>query len=124
MVYLVGLVILWVLVSIPVYFAGKLVKGERATFGSAMAATLGGVVAYYIVFFVVAAVLGALVGPSAGVFALILGFLAWLSIFKSVFGTSWPGALGIVVLAWVILTVLDIILVHAFGVRFPKFYPF
>ena len=122
--YIVGLAILWALVSIPVYFAGKLVKGEKATFGSAMAATLGGVIAYYLVFFIVAAVLGAVIGPSAGVFALVLGFLAWLAVFRGAYGASWLGAAEIVVLAWVILTVLDVILVAAFGVRFPSFYPF
>jgi hypothetical protein len=124
LVYLVGLVVLWVVVSIPVYFAGKLVKGERASFGNAMGATLGGVVVYYVVYFVVAFTLGAFLGSAAGVMALVLGFLAWLAVFRSAFHTSWFGAVGIVVLAWIILLVLDVILVAIFGVRFPDFFPF
>jgi hypothetical protein len=124
LVYIVGLLVLWVIVSIPVYFAGKMVKQGRATFGEAMGATLGGVVVYYIVFFVVSIALGAVIGPSAGVIALILGFLAWLAIFRGSFHTSWLGAVGIVVLAWIILTVLDLILVAIFGVKFPDFFPF
>jgi hypothetical protein len=124
MIFIVGLVVLWVAVSFPVYFAGKLVKGGRATFGNAMGATLGGVVVYYIVYFVVAFALGAVLGPPAGAIALVLGFLGWLAVFRSAFRTSWLGAVGIVVLAWVILLILDLIMVAAFGVRFPDFLPF
>ena len=89
-----------------------------------MGATLGGVVAYWIVFLVVAYALGSVIGQSAGVFALILGVLAWLAVFRGFFHTSWLGAVGIVVLAWLILIVLDVILVAIFGVKFPDFFPF
>ena len=123
-VYVVGLVILWVVVSIPVYFGGRAVKGSNASFGEAMGATLGGVVAYYIVFFIIAIPLGAVIGSAAGVIALLLGFIVWLAVFRAAFHTSWLGAIGIVVTAWLILLVLDFLLVLAFGVNFPNFYPF
>lgn len=115
---------LWVVVSVPVYFAGKMVKGDSAGFGDAMGATLGGVVVYYVVYFGGAFALGAVLGPPAGVIASVLGFLGWLAVFRGAFRTSWLGAVGIVVLAWLILLVLDVILVAIFGVRFPDFYPF
>jgi hypothetical protein len=124
LIYIVGLLILWIVVSIPVYFAGKVVKKGQAEFGEAMSATLGGVVVYYIVYFAVAIALSAVIGPSAGAIALVLGFLAWLAVFKGSFHTGWLGAVGIVVLAWIILMVLDFILVAIFGVKFPDFYPF
>jgi hypothetical protein len=124
LIYIIGLLVLWVIVSVPVYFAGKVVKQGRASFGEAMAATLGGVVVYYIVFFVVSIALGAVIGSSAGAIALVLGFLAWLAVFRGSFHTSWFGAVGIVVLAWIILTVIDLILVSIFGVKFPDFFPF
>ena len=123
-VYLVGLVVLWIIVSIPVYFAGKAVKGGRANFGEAMGATLGGVIVYYLVFFVIAFFLGSVIGPSANIIALIVGFIAWLAVFRGVFRTSWLGAVGIVVLAWIILLIIDFLLVAAFGVKFPDFFPF
>ena len=119
-----GLAVLWVVVSVPVYFAGKIVKGDNAAFGDAMGATLGGVVVYYVVYFLVAFALGAVIGSSAAAVALVLGLLAWLAVFREAFGTSWFGAVGIVVLAWLILLILDVILVSLFGVRFPDFYPF
>ncbi len=124
LVYLIGLVILWIVVSIPVYFAGRAIKGKDAGFGQAMTATLGGVVVYYLVFFAVAYFLGAVIGPPAGVLALILGFVAWLAVFRGAFSTSWFGAIGIVVIAWLILLVLDFVLIAAFKVKFPDFFPF
>jgi len=123
-VYLIGLILLWIIISVPVYFAGRAIKGRNATFGEAMGATLGGVFVYYIVFFIVAFFLGAVIGSSAGVLALLLGLLAWLAVFRGAFHTTWLGAIGIVVLAWVILLILDLILVAIFGVRFPDFFPF
>ena len=123
LVFVLGLLVLWIVVSIPVYFAGRLVKKE-AHFGEAMTATLGGVVAYYVVYFVVSIALGAVMGASAGAIALVLGVLAWLAVFRASFGTTWTKALAIVVLSWAILMVLDLMLVALFGVAFPKFYPF
>ena len=125
LVYIIGLVVLWIVASIPVYFSGKVIKGGRANFGDALGATLGGVVVYYIVFFVVAIALGSVIGPSASAIGLVLGLLAWLAVFRGSFHTSWLGAVGIVVLAWIILLVIDFILVAAIGnVRFPDFFPF
>jgi hypothetical protein len=113
-----------VVVSIPVYFAGRAIKGRGAGFGQAMWATLGGVVVYYVVYFAVAIFLGAVLGPSADVLALILGLIAWLAVFRGAFNTSWLGAIGIVVIAWLILLVLDFILIAAFNAKFPDFFPF
>ena len=89
-----------------------------------MGATLGGVVVYYVVFIVVAFFLGAVIGPSANVVALLLGLIAWLAVFRGAFHTSWLGAIGIVVIAWLILLVLDFILIAAFNAKFPDFFPF
>ncbi|HXW95363.1 MAG TPA: hypothetical protein VEJ19_06640 [Nitrososphaerales archaeon] len=111
-------------VSIPVYFAGRAMKGRDARFGQALGATLGGVVVYYVVYFAIAFFLGAVIGPSADVFALVFGLVAWLAVFRGAFHTSWLGAIGIVLIAWLILLVLDFILVAAFNVKFPNFFPF
>jgi hypothetical protein len=124
LVFLVGLVILWVIISIPVYFAGKMITKGKADFGDAMGATLGGGLAYFLVYFAVAIFLGAVIGPAASAFALVLGALVWLAIYRSSFRTNWLGAVGIVVVAWIILLVFDAILVAAFGVSFPDFFPF
>jgi len=49
LILIVGLVILWIIVSIPVYIAGKIVTAGKSTFGEAMLATLFGPIVYVIV---------------------------------------------------------------------------
>ena len=125
LVYFIGLVVLWVVISVPVYFAGKAITGGKASFGNAMWATLGGGLAFYIVFFVVAYFLGSVVGSSEAVgLATLLGVIVWLAVYRGAFETGWLGAIGIVILAWIILLILDFILAHTFGVRIPDFFPF
>ena len=124
MVYVLGLAILWVIVTVPVYFAARAIRGDTVSFGDALGATLGGVVVYYVVYFTAAFALEAVVGTSAGVFALLLGLLAWLAVFRGAFRTTWSRAVGIAILAWIILLALDAVMVTFFGVALPAFYPF
>jgi hypothetical protein len=121
---LVTLVILWIIVSIPVYFAGKAVTGGKASFGEAMGATLGGGLAYFVVYYGVVILLGSLLGSSTALLALILAFVVWLAVYRASFETGWIGALGIVIVGWLILLILDFVLVQFFGVTFPDFIPF
>jgi hypothetical protein len=67
--------ILWIVISIPVYFAGKIINVVKAHFGQAMDATLGGVLVY-IVLYGIAYFLGALLGHSAAILGLILALVA------------------------------------------------
>jgi hypothetical protein len=124
LIWIVGLLILWVVVSIPVYFAGKMINKGNAHLGQAMGATLGGMVIYFIVLYGVAIFLGSLLGPPAAILGSILAVIAWLAVYRASFATSWIRALGIVVVAWLVLLVLDFILVALVGVSIPKFYPF
>jgi hypothetical protein len=121
---LVTLVILWIIISIPVYFAGKAVTGGKASFGEAMGATLGGGLAYFVVYYGVVLLLGSILGSSTALLALILAFIVWLAVYRASFDTSWFGALGIVIVGWLILLVLDFFLVQLFGVSVPDFIPF
>ena len=100
-IVLVALIILWVIVSIPVYFAGKLVTDGKSSFGEAMAATLGGGLIYFIIFYGVDFLLGLFLGPVALVLGFVLALLAWLAVYRASFETNWFGALAIVVIAWI-----------------------
>jgi hypothetical protein len=124
LIWVVGLIILWVVISIPVYFAGKMINQDKATFGQAMGATLGGELAYFIVLYAVVFFLGASLGATAALLGLGLALVTWLAVYRAAFDTSWARALGIVVVAWVVLLVLDAILIAFVGVSIPKFYPF
>ena len=124
LVTLIVLIILWILVSIPVYLAGKAVAGRSATFGEAMLATLLGPIVYAITLAVVDFLLGVFIGSVAFIFALILAFIAWVWVFKASFRTSWFGGLAIAILAIVIFFILSVILNVIFGFVVPThFFP-
>ncbi len=122
--FVIGLIILWIIASIPAYIAGKIVTGGKASFGDAMAATLGGIIVYAIVLFGVTYFLQPIVGSSAGIWALILAFVAWLAVYRASFDTGWLGALGISVLSLLVFFVLNAVLGSALGVAFPGVFPY
>ncbi len=119
-VVLVALIILWVIVSLPVYVAAKVVTSGKARFGQAMWATLGGAIVFVIVLAVVSFFLGALIGRAADAFAVLLAFVAWLGLYRSIFEVGWLGAIGIAVLAVIVAFVMNLVLVALFGVSLPS----
>ncbi len=123
-VTLVSLVILWIVVSIPVWLAGKAITGGKATFGDALLATLAGPIVYAVVTFLVDFFLSTLIGSSAFVFGYILALIAWVWVYKASFKTGWLRAILIAVLAWIIFVVLSSIVGAIFGVTYPSpFFP-
>lgn len=124
LVILVGLVILWIIISIPVYLAGKVVTAGKSSFGDAMVATLFGPVVYLIVLIVVDFFLGEIIGSGAFIWAYILAFIAWLWVYKVSFGTGWLGALALAILAVIVFFVMSVVLRALFGVIVPgPFFP-
>ena len=124
LVTLIGLLILWIVVSIPVWLAGKAATGGKATFGDALLATLAGPILYFIVSFLVGFFLSSIIGSTAFVFGYILALLAWIWVFKASFHTGWLRAILIALLAWIIYIVLSIIVGAIFGIFYPSpFFP-
>jgi hypothetical protein len=124
LVLAIALIILWVIVSIPVYAAGEVITGGRAGLGAAMGATLGGGLLYFIVLYGGTFFLEPFLGSSAVVLSFLLAILGWLAVYRASFETSWLGTIGIVAVAWLVFYILDVFLTMAFGVSFPKFFPF
>jgi len=123
-VTIIGLVILWIVISIPAWLAGKAITGGKSTFGDAMVATLVGPIVYFVVLVVVDFFLVTLIGPGAFIIALILAFIAWIWVYKSSFGTSWLGGLGIAILSIIIFAIMSLILGALFGLAVPaSFFP-
>jgi len=123
-VTVIGLIILWIVISIPAWLAGKAITDGKSTFGDAMVATLIGPIVYFVVLIGVDFFLGTLIGSGAFVIALILAFIAWIWVYKASFGTGWLGGLGIAVLSIIIFAVISIILGALFGVVVPaSFFP-
>ncbi len=121
---IISLIILWIVVSVPVWLAGKAITGGKATFGEALLATLVGPIVYFIVTFVVDFFLSAVIGASAFVIGWLLALLAWIWVYKASFQTGWIRAILIAILAWVIFIVLSFIVGALFGVNYPSpFFP-
>ncbi len=120
----VSLIILWIIISIPVWIAGKAITGGKATFGDALLATLAGPIIYAVVTFLVDFFLSALIGSTAFVFGFILALIAWIWVYKASFQTGWLKAILIAILAWVMFIVLNFIVGALFGVAYPSpFFP-
>jgi hypothetical protein len=121
---IVGLLILWIIISIPVWLAGKAVTGGKATFGDALLATLAGPIIYAVVTYLVDLFLSVFIGSMAFVFGLILALIAWIWVYKACFQTGWIKAILIAILAWVMFVVLYFIVGVIFGVTYPSpFFP-
>ncbi len=124
LVTIIGLIILWIIVSIPVWLAGKAVTGGKATFGDAMIATLFGPIVYAVTLILIGFLLGSLIGSTAYIIALFLALIAWIWVYKASFKTGWLGGIAIAILAWIIFVVVSIIFGALFGVVVPgTFFP-
>jgi hypothetical protein len=116
-----GLLVMWVVVSIPVWIAAKIVTLGRASFGRAMLVTAAGPVVYAIVFFVSSAVLSLTLGQQFIIAAasFVLAFIAWIGVFKAGFKTGWLRALGIAVLAVVVFAIIGAVVTFALQAAVP-----
>jgi magnesium-transporting ATPase (P-type) len=103
---IVSILIIWALVSIPVWISAKILTMGRAKFGCAMLVTAVGPIVYSIVFFISTLLLSSL--PirsnifSLNWLALAAAFIAWIYVIKKGFKTDWIRALGISVLAIIV----------------------
>ncbi len=121
---IIGLLILWVIISIPAWVAGKAVTGGRATFGDAMLATLIGPVVYVVVLVAVDFFLGAVLGMSASFWAYLLAFLGWVAVYKSSFETGWLQGAAIALLSVLVFVMLSLVAGLLLGAAVPaQFFP-
>jgi hypothetical protein len=124
LVTIIGLVIVWIIISIPAWLAGKAITGGKSTFGDAMVATLFGPIVYIVILVVVDYFVGTTIGSLGYIIALLLAFIGWIWVYKSSFGTSWLGGIGIAILAVVVFAVMSVILGALFGLVVPApFFP-
>lgn len=109
---IIGLLVLWIIVSIPVWIAAKILTRGRVKFSRAMLVTALGPIIYAIVFFLFAALLTATVGdPTVPIITgFIVAFIAWIGVFKKGFDTGWLRALGIAILAIIVFAVIGLII--------------
>lgn len=109
---IIGLIALWIIVTIPVWIAAKILTLGKAKFTRAMLVTAVGPIVYAIVFFLSAAILTLAFGDTAmlAVIAFIIAFIAWIGVFKKGFDTGWIRALAIAILAIIVFAVIGVII--------------
>jgi len=108
---IIGLIALWIIVTIPVWITAKILTLGKAKFKRAMLVTAVGPIVYAVVFFIsVAALTVALGDPTIpAVIAFIIAFIAWIGVFKRGFDTGWIRALAIAILAIIVFAVIGVI---------------
>jgi hypothetical protein len=109
---IVGLIALWIIVTIPVWMAAKILTLGKAKFTRAMLVTAVGPIIYAIVFFISAAILLIALGDSTlpVIVGFIIAFIAWIGVFKKGFDTGWIRALAIAILATIVFAVIGAII--------------
>src|SRR5437764_7175941 len=99
---IISLVIIWAIVSIPVWISAKILTSGRARFGRAMLVTAAGPIVYALVLIISISFLSVAIGnrsPIVVSMGYVLAFLAWIYVFKRGFETSWLVGVGIALLA-------------------------
>jgi hypothetical protein len=111
--FIISFIITWILAALAIYIAGKAISGKEATFGEALIIALIGPILVAIS----SAFITALFGPFLG---LILAFLVWLWVTKSVFGVGWLAAFAITIIAIIVLIIIEF-LVGGFLITYDPF---
>ena len=101
--FIIGLLVVWIVVSIPVWFAAKILTVGKAKFTRAMLVTAIGPIVVAIVYLISRLVLAIAIGRPGliGILAFTLAFIAWIGVFKKGFDVGWLRAFAIAVLATV-----------------------
>jgi hypothetical protein len=112
-IIIISLVIIWAIVSIPVWISAKILTSGRARFGRAMLVTAAGPIVYALVLISSTSFLSLAVGSHSSIIVslgLVLAFLAWIYVFKRGFETGWLRGAGIALLAIVVFVIIGVII--------------
>lgn len=115
-VIILTIIVAWIIISIPIYIAAKIISRKHTTFGKAMLAAIVAPLVTFIFFFLVTAGLALFIGA----FAVILGFIVAIIIlsyvYASIFDTGLFGGFAIAVLGTIITYVVSFLVAVLIGV--------
>ena len=110
---IISLVIIWAIVSVPVWISAKILTSGRARFGRAMLVTAAGPIIYTLVLVISTNFLSLAIGNRSPIIVsigLVLAFLAWIYVFKRGFETGWLRGAGSALLAIIVFVIIGIII--------------
>ena len=111
--------LVWVIISIPIYFAARIVAGRKTTFGKALIASLVAPLVTLFFFFVVAVVLAPFLGPLAIMLAMLVALFMLIYLYSSIFDTGLLGGFAIavfsVILSFIVWGILSVMIFAFLG---------
>ena len=112
---IVSLVIMWAIISVPVWISAKILTSGRARFGRAMLVTVIGPIVYALVLIISTSFVSPALGNRLSIIMLlgtVLAFLAWTYVFKKGFETGWirAAAAAIAVLAIIVFVIIGAVI--------------
>ena len=110
---IVSLVIMWAIISVPVWISAKILTSGRARFGRAMLVTAIGPIVYALVLIISTSFVSSALGNRLSIIMLlgaVLAFLAWIYVFKRGFETGWIRAAAIAVLAIIVFVIIGAVI--------------
>lgn len=120
------LVIIWAIVSIPVWISAKIFALRSASFGRAMLVTVAGPIVYVLVLIISTSIISLAIGnrlkliTSLGV---VLAFLAWIYVFKRGFETGWIRAAAIAIVAIIVFVIIGVAIASVTHLFLPNIPP-
>ena len=105
-----SLVIIWAIVSIPVWISAKIFLSRRASFG-AMLITAVGPIVYAVVLIISTTIISLAIGNRLALITslgVVLAFLAWIYVFKKGFETGWIRATAIAIVAILVFVMIGL----------------
>ena len=118
-------VIIWAIVSIPVWISAKILTSGRARFARAMLVTAAGPIVYALVLIISTRLLSLAIENRSSLImsvGLVLAFLAWIYVFKRGFETGWIRGAGIALLAIIVFVIIGVVIAsftHLFAPNAP-----
>jgi hypothetical protein len=112
-VAIVSIIILWAVVSIPVWIAARILTLGRASFGRAMMITATGPIIFIGILYLSTAIISSyIIGNHILVneIGIVLAFIALIYVFKRGFKTGWRRAAGITILAVIVIVIMSILI--------------
>ncbi len=114
-VIILTILVSWIIISIPIYLAGKIISGKHTTFGKAMVAAIAAPIITLIFFFIVTIGLTIFLGPLAIVIGFIVSIIVLSYVYASIFDTGLLGGFAIAVLGTIITYVVSFIVALLIG---------
>lgn len=115
-VLIIAFILAWIIISIPIYLAAKVISRRHTTFGKAMLAAVIAPIVTLVFFFIVSLGLSIFLGPFAILVAIFVAIIVLSYVYASIFDTGLLGGFAIALLGTIITYVVSLGIALVFGI--------